>query len=66
MIKLDEQTIIDQAWDLDYVKPLPPQRLTDQTVAVVALALQALPPHSSSPAPATPSSSTRRTMPSVV
>ena len=34
MIKLDEQTIIDQAWDLDYVKPLPPQRLTDQTVAV--------------------------------
>lgn len=26
MIKLDEQTIIDQAWDLDYVKPLPPQR----------------------------------------
>ena len=35
MIKLDEQTIIDQAWDLDYVKPLPPQRLTDQTVAVV-------------------------------
>lgn len=35
MIKLDEQTIIDQAWDLDYVKPLPPQRLTDQTVAIV-------------------------------
>ncbi|MBT1176426.1 glutamate synthase subunit beta [Bifidobacterium callimiconis] len=35
MIKLDEQTIIDQAWNLDYVKPLPPQRLTDQTVAVV-------------------------------
>ena len=35
MIRLDEQTIIDQAWDLDYVKPLPPQRLTDQTVAVV-------------------------------
>ena len=26
MIKLDEQTIIDQAWDLDYVKPLQPQR----------------------------------------
>lgn len=35
MIKNDECTIIDQAWDLDYVKPLPPQRLTDQTVAVV-------------------------------
>lgn len=35
MIKLDEQTIIDQAWKLDYVKPLPPQRLTDMTVAVV-------------------------------
>ncbi|PLS30898.1 dihydropyrimidine dehydrogenase subunit A [Bifidobacterium margollesii] len=35
MIKLDEQTIIDQAWNLDYVKPMPPQRLTDQTVAVV-------------------------------
>ena len=35
MIKLDEQTIIDQAWGLDIVKPMPPQRLTDQTVAVV-------------------------------
>ena len=35
MIKNDECTIIDQAWELDYVKPLPPQRLTDQTVAVV-------------------------------
>ncbi|MFT9398110.1 MAG: glutamate synthase subunit beta [Bifidobacterium psychraerophilum] len=35
MIKLDEQTIIDQAWKLDYVKPQPPQRLTDMTVAVV-------------------------------
>ena len=35
MIKLDEVTIIDQAWKLDYVKPLPPQRLTDMTVAVV-------------------------------
>ncbi|KAB5605449.1 glutamate synthase subunit beta [Bifidobacterium jacchi] len=35
MIKNDECTIIDQAWDLDYVKPLPPQRLTDQTVAIV-------------------------------
>ena len=28
MIKNDECTIIDQAWELDYVKPLPPQRLT--------------------------------------
>ena len=54
MIRLDEQTIIDQAWDLDIVKPLPPP------------ALQALPLLSSSPAPATPSSSTRRTTPSVV
>ncbi|MCI1983989.1 MAG: glutamate synthase subunit beta [Bifidobacteriaceae bacterium] len=35
MIKLDEQTIIDQAWDLGYVTPQPPQRLSDQTVAVV-------------------------------
>ena len=35
MIKLDEQTIIDQAWDLGYVSPQPPQRLSDQTVAVV-------------------------------
>ena len=35
MIQNDERTIIDQAWSLDYVKPLPPQRLTDQTVAVV-------------------------------
>ncbi len=35
MIKNNECTIIDQAWELDYVKPLPPQRLTDQTVAVV-------------------------------
>lgn len=35
MIRNDECTIIDQAWGLDYVKPLPPQRLTDQTVAVV-------------------------------
>ena len=35
MIKLDEQTIIDQAWKLGYVKPLPPERLTDMTVAVV-------------------------------
>ncbi|KFI49236.1 glutamate synthase subunit beta [Bifidobacterium boum] len=35
MIKNDEATIIDQAWELDYVKPLPPERLTDMTVAVV-------------------------------
>ncbi len=35
MIKNDEQTIIDQAWELDLVKPLPPTRLTDMTVAVV-------------------------------
>lgn len=35
MIKLDEQTIIDQARELGFVRPLPPQRLTDQTVAVV-------------------------------
>ncbi len=35
MVQNDERTIIDQAWDLDYVKPLTPQRLTDQTVAVV-------------------------------
>ncbi len=35
MIKLDEQTIIDQAWDLGYVEPMPPERITDQTVAVV-------------------------------
>ncbi|KFI65964.1 glutamate synthase subunit beta [Bifidobacterium cuniculi] len=35
MIKNDECTIIDQAWDLKYVKPLPPERTSDQTVAVV-------------------------------
>ncbi|MDD6460884.1 MAG: glutamate synthase subunit beta, partial [Bifidobacteriaceae bacterium] len=35
MIHNDEQAIIDQAWDLDLVKPLPPERLTDFTVAVV-------------------------------
>ena len=35
MIKLDEQTIIDQAWKLGLVRPKPPQRLTDMTVAVV-------------------------------
>lgn len=35
MIKNDECTIIDQAWELDYVKPMPPRRLTDMTVAVV-------------------------------
>jgi glutamate synthase (NADPH) small chain len=35
MVQNDERTIIDQAWNLDYVKPLLPQRLTDQTVAVV-------------------------------
>lgn len=35
MIKNDECTIIDQAWTLDYVKPMPPLRLTDMTVAVV-------------------------------
>ena len=35
MIKNDEATIIDQAWELDYVKTLPPERLTDMTVAVV-------------------------------
>ncbi|MFD0705230.1 glutamate synthase subunit beta [Alloscardovia venturai] len=35
MIKNDEQTIIDQAWELDIVKPLPPQHLTDMTVAIV-------------------------------
>ncbi|WP_018142732.1 glutamate synthase subunit beta [Alloscardovia criceti] len=35
MIKNDEHTIIDQAWKLDLVKPLPPTRLTDMTVAVV-------------------------------
>ncbi|RSX55992.1 glutamate synthase subunit beta [Bifidobacterium dolichotidis] len=35
MIRNDECTIIDQAWDLDIVQPLKPQRNTDQTVAVV-------------------------------
>ena len=35
MIKLNEQTIIDQAWELQFVEPMKPQRLTDQTVAVV-------------------------------
>lgn len=35
MIHNDEQAIIDQAWELGYVKPLPPERLTDFTVAVV-------------------------------
>lgn len=34
-IKNDELTIIDQAFSLGYVKPLPPQRLTDMTVAIV-------------------------------
>ena len=33
MIRNDECTIIDQAWDLDIVKPLPPQRLTDQGIS---------------------------------
>lgn len=35
MIKNDELTIIDQAWDLGLVTPMPPQRLTDMTVAIV-------------------------------
>ncbi|KFI46735.1 glutamate synthase (NADPH/NADH) small chain [Bifidobacterium bohemicum] len=35
MIKADEQTIIDQAYKLGYVQPMPPQRLTDMTVAIV-------------------------------
>lgn len=35
MIRHDECAIIDRAWELDIVRPLPPQRLTDQTVAVV-------------------------------
>lgn len=34
-IKNDELTIIDQAFELGYVKPMPPQRLTDMTVAIV-------------------------------
>ena len=29
MIQNDERTIIDQAWSLDYVKPLPPQLFVD-------------------------------------
>ncbi|MBB2954871.1 glutamate synthase (NADPH/NADH) small chain [Bifidobacterium commune] len=35
MIKADEQTIIEQAWQYGYVRPMPPQRLTDMTVAIV-------------------------------
>ncbi|PVV37459.1 glutamate synthase, partial [Bifidobacterium animalis subsp. lactis] len=35
MIKNDEFPLTDRAWDLEYVKPLPPERLSDQTVAVV-------------------------------
>jgi glutamate synthase (NADPH) small chain len=35
MIKADEQTIIDQAYKLGHVQPMPPQRLTDMTVAIV-------------------------------
>lgn len=35
MIKNDELTIIDQAWDLDLVTPMAPERLTDMTVAIV-------------------------------
>lgn len=67
MIRLDEQTIIDQAWDLDYVKPLPPQRLTDQTVAVVGSGPAGLARRTAAhPRRPTPSSSTRRTTPSVV
>lgn len=34
-IKNDELTIIDQAFELGYVTPMPPQRLTDMTVAIV-------------------------------
>lgn len=34
-IKLVEQSIIDQAWANDWVKPHPPERLTGKTVAVV-------------------------------
>ncbi len=34
-IKLVEQSIIDQAWANDWVKPHPPDRLTGKTVAVV-------------------------------
>ena len=34
-IKNDEVTSIDQAFALGYVKPMPPQRLTDMTIAIV-------------------------------
>src|SRR3546814_228852 len=34
-IKLVEQSIIDQAWENDWVQPHPPERLTGKTVAVV-------------------------------
>lgn len=34
-IKNDEVTIIDQAFDLGFVKPMPAQRLTDMTIAIV-------------------------------
>ena len=66
MIKLDEQTIIDQAWDLDIVKPMPPQRLTDQTVAVVGSGPPVWHAPSSSPEPATRSSSMSAMTPSAV
>lgn len=35
MIKNDEETIITEAFKRGYVKPMPPQRLTDMTVAIV-------------------------------
>lgn len=35
MIKNDEETIITEAWRRGYVRPMPPQRLTDMTVAIV-------------------------------
>ncbi|KFI67611.1 glutamate synthase subunit beta [Bifidobacterium magnum] len=35
MIRNDEVTIIDQAWELDLVQPMAPQRISDRTVAVV-------------------------------
>jgi len=34
-IKLVEESIIDRAWENDWVQPLPPERLTGKTVAVI-------------------------------
>ena len=52
-IKQVEVEIIDNAFDEGWVVPLPPDKLTGKTVAVVGSGPAGWPPRSSSPAPAT-------------